>query len=57
MSASELKAIWADILPVELDLSIQSYLFSLTFAFPGSVRPIDNAWWLGGKPAPLPEIL
>ncbi|MFK4499332.1 hypothetical protein ABIF86_003623 [Bradyrhizobium japonicum] len=47
--ASELRATWADFLPSELDVTIQTYLLALTIAFPGALRLSDNIWWLGRK--------
>jgi hypothetical protein len=46
--ARELRTIWADFLPDELDLTIQTYMLALTIAFPGAMRPSDNVWWVGG---------
>lgn len=47
--ASELRSTWADFLPDELDVTIQTYLLALTVAFPGALRISDNIWWVGGK--------
>jgi hypothetical protein len=47
--ARELRSHWVSFLPIELDLTIQTYLLALTISFPGAMRPTDNVWWVGGK--------
>jgi hypothetical protein len=45
----ELRAMWAEWLPDELDLTLQTYICSLMIAFPGAMRPTENVWLLEGK--------
>jgi hypothetical protein len=45
----ELRAMWAEWLPDELYLTLQTYVCSLMIAFPGTVRPTENVWLLEGK--------
>jgi hypothetical protein len=45
----DLRATWAECLPDDLDLTLQTYICSLMIAFPGAVRPTKNIWLLEGE--------
>jgi hypothetical protein len=44
----QLHGIWASLLPNVLDLTIQTYLCSLTIAFPGAARVWGSIWLVDG---------
>src|SRR5580704_11134533 len=41
-SERELRSLWQQLLPDDLDVCIQSYLCALMLAFPGAIRPAKN---------------
>ncbi|RWD67255.1 HEPN domain-containing protein [Mesorhizobium sp.] len=45
----ELKSIWISIIPSLLDLDIQTFLLSLSLAFPGGINTIKNVWLVDGR--------
>ncbi len=63
-SEKELRSIWHQFLPDDLDVAVQSYILALTVAFP-AIRPSSNIWFVDRKisrfsrsyVSPIPEVV
>ncbi|MER8403218.1 hypothetical protein [Mesorhizobium sp. M0185] len=48
-SDEELKSIWVSVMPSLLDLDVQTYILSLSLAFPGGFNTMKNVWLVDGR--------